>query len=113
MSAAINARYDYPWTGANLLWRLEGALNYRDEQYQQSRERALDKDLTLLDLRLALASVDDTWEVALVGRNLLDESSSFGFDFPFFGGTVLPEGTTTIGSFSRPRTIALQGRYNF
>lgn len=113
LSAAINARYDYPWTGANLLWRLEGALNYRDEQYQQSRERALDKDLTLLDLRLALASVDDTWEVALVGRNLLDESSSFGFDFPFFGGTVLPEGTTTIGSFSRPRTIALQGRYNF
>ena len=112
-AASVNARYEYPWSSADLLWRLEGIVNYRDEQYQQRGERALDGALTLLDLRLALASASEKWEVAVLGRNLLDQKTSFGFDYPFFGGNILPEGTTTIGSLNRPRTIALQGRYHF
>ena len=72
----------------------------------------MERPLTLVDARIALVA-DAGWELALVGRNLLDESSSFGFDFPFFGGQVVPAGSTTIGSVSRPRTLALQGRYNF
>ena len=112
-AASVNARYEYPWSSADLLWRLEGIVNYRDEQYQQRGERALDGALTLLDLRLALASANEKWEVAVLGRNLLDQKTSFGFDYPFFGGNILPEGTTTIGSLNRPRTIALQGRYHF
>ncbi len=80
------------------------------ERYRNS----LDDALTLLDVRLALASTDDGWEVALMGRNLLDEESSFGFDFPFFGGQGdIPVGAATIGSLNRPRTIALQARYAF
>ena len=66
-----------------------------------------------MDLRLSVAPYNGAWELALVGRNLLDESSSFGFDFPFFGGQVVPAGSTTIGSVSRPRTLALQARYEF
>ena len=112
-AASVNARYEYPWRSADLLWRLEGIVNYRDEQYQQRGERALDGALTLLDLRLALASASEKWEIAVLGRNLLDQKTSFGFDYPFFGGNILPEGTTTIGSLNRPRTIALQGRYHF
>ncbi len=112
-AVSANARYEYPWSSADLLWRLEGIVNYRDEQYQQRGERALDGALTLLDLRLALASANEKWEVAVLGRNLLDQKTSFGFDYPFFGGSILPEGTTTIGSLNRPRTIALQGRYHF
>jgi len=112
-AASVNARYEYPWRRADLLWRLEGIVNYRDEQYQQRGERALDGALTLLDLRLALASASEKWEIAVLGRNLLDQKTSFGFDYPFFGGSILPEGTTTIGSLNRPRTIALQGRYHF
>jgi iron complex outermembrane receptor protein len=54
-SATLNARYEHPLNSGDLLWRLEGVLNYRDEQYQQRGERALDDDLTLFDLRLALA----------------------------------------------------------
>lgn len=113
ISASFNARYQYPWVNADLLWRLEGLVNYRSQQYQQSEQRAPDNEFTLLDLRLALARANDQWEVALLARNLLDQSSSFGFDYPIFGENVWPAGTTTIGSFSRPRTIALQGRYNF
>lgn len=112
-SASVNASYEIPWQDA-LVWRISGVLNYRDEQYMQAGERALDDDLTLLDLRIALASAEDTWELALVGRNLLDEESSFGFDFPFFGGRGdIPVGAATIGSLNRPLTVALQARYNF
>jgi len=111
--ASLNAHYEAPWSSADLVWRIDGALNYRDEQYMQQDERSLDDALTLLDLRFALASASDSWEVALVGRNLLDEATSFGFDFPAFGGRTVPVGSATIGSLNRPRTIALQARYNF
>jgi iron complex outermembrane receptor protein len=112
-AASLSARYEYPWSSAELLWQVEGIVNYRDEQYQQRGERSLDDELTLFDLRIALASASETWDVAIVGRNLLDDETSFGFDYPFYGDNFLPQGTTTIGSLNRPRTIALQGRYNF
>jgi iron complex outermembrane recepter protein len=112
-SANLSLDYVYPWSSTGLEWQLAGAVNYRDEQYQQRGERSLDNALTMVDLRLALASSGGRWEVAVLGKNLLDEESSFGFDFPFFGGLAVPEGSTTIGSLNRPRTLALQGRYNF
>lgn len=112
-SGSFTLSYVRPWKAAPLQWSLEGAINYRDQQYQQRGETSPDDALTLVDLRLALGSQDQRWELALVGRNLLDEESSFGFDFPFFGGQTVPAGTTTIGSLNRPRTVAVQGRYYF
>jgi len=112
-SGSLSLAYVRPWVSAPLQWSLKGVINYRDEQYQQRGETSLDDSLTLVDLRLGLGSQDQRWELALVGRNLLDEESSFGFDFPFFGGQVVPAGTTTIGSLNRPRTVAVQGRFNF
>jgi len=112
-SASVNSHYEYPWDSANLQWRIDGMVNYRDKQYMQRSENNPDGALTLIDLRIALAALDDAWEVAVMGRNLLDQNSSFGFDFPFFGGLVIPAGAATMGSLMRPRTIALQARYNF
>lgn len=112
-SASIDAHYQIPWQSAGLVWRMDGVLNYRDEQYMQRDERSPDGALSLLDLRLALAAADDSWEVAVMGRNLLDQTSSFGFDYPAFGGRNVPLGAATIGSLNRPLTIALQARYNF
>jgi len=112
-SAALTAHYEYPWHSAGLAWRLDGALNYRGDEYMQRGELYKDGELTLVDLRFALAAADDRWEVALLGRNLLDQASSFGFDFPGFGGLEVPVGAATIGSLNRPRTVALQARYNF
>jgi iron complex outermembrane receptor protein len=61
-----------------------------------------------------LASADDSWEVALLGRNLLDQATSFGFDYPVFGGRGdIPVGAATIGSLNRPWTIGVRARYNF
>ena len=55
-------------------------------------------------------STDDTREVALVGRNLLDEEVSYQFDYPIFGGD---DETTTVGGLNRPLTLAVQYRYSF
>lgn len=112
-SASLNASYERPLASSGLTLIVNGQLNYRDEQYMQREERSLDGDLTLLDLRIAIAGGDDDWEVALLGRNLLDQQTSFGFDFPGFGGREVPFGAATIGSINRPRTLALQARYNF
>ena len=113
-SASLNAQYQVPWEQQSLVWLFGGVLNYRGEEYMQAGETALDDALTLLDLRVALASADNSWEIALMGRNLLDEESSFGFDFPFFGGRgEIPVGAATMGSLNRPLTVALQMRYDF
>jgi len=41
-----------------------------------------------VDLRLGLASADDTWTLALIGRNLTDElTASHSFGTPFLAGT--------------------------
>jgi iron complex outermembrane receptor protein len=112
-AVSLNATYVYPWESSALEWRLDSVLNYRDTQYMQPDERGRDGPLSLFDLRLALASADDVWEVAILGRNLLDQATSFTFDYPVFGGNTVPYGSTTIGSLNRPRTIALQARYSF
>ncbi|MGB1140512.1 MAG: hypothetical protein ACPG1A_06395, partial [Halioglobus sp.] len=113
LSASFNGLYETPLADTGLMLNLAGNVNYRDEQYMQSAERSLDGDLTLVDLRIGLADAANQWEVALVGQNLLDQSTSFGFDFPGFGGIAVPQGSTTLGSLNRPRTYALQARYNF
>jgi len=113
-STSLNAHYEYPWRSAELVWRVDSAVNYRDKQYMGRFERNEDGALTLVDLRIALAAADDSWELALLGRNLLDQATSFSFDYPAFGGTAeVPVGAATIGSLNRPLTIALQARYNF
>jgi iron complex outermembrane receptor protein len=111
-SGNFNLSYTRPWSDTGLEWKVDAQVNYRSEQFTQSGETFEDGSLTLVDLRLALASRSG-WELALLGRNLFDESSSFGFDFPYFGGLVVPAGEATIGSVTRPRTLALQARYTF
>jgi outer membrane receptor protein involved in Fe transport len=60
-----------------------------------------------LDARVGVGAADGSWEIAVLGKNLTDEwTSPFGQDAP-----------TSPGSYwrllDRPRTIALQGRYNW
>ncbi len=63
---------------------------------------------TLWNARLGLASADDTWEVALVGRNIFDKrtiqyASSVGTRYPGSSG----------GIHGLPKTITLQGTWRF
>jgi iron complex outermembrane receptor protein len=109
-SASLAARYENTFSLGGLRWRLDGALNYVDERFTDRGEKFPMDAVSFLELRLAVLPADDNWELALVGRNLLNEEVSFQFDYPIFGGN---DETTTVGSLNRPRTIAVQGRYSF
>jgi len=85
-------------------------INYSDEFYS-----ALDLDpntkhdaVTRINVRIALASTDDTWEVALLGKNLTDETTYF-----WKNDVAVTNSNSYFGLPERPRSIALQARYNF
>jgi iron complex outermembrane receptor protein len=108
-SANINAEWIVP-LGDTLEIRTNADVNYTDEFYS-----ALDLDpntkhdaLTRLNMRIALASVDDAWSLALVGKNLTDEKSRvWNNDVP------LTNSDSYFGVPERPRSIAVQARYRF
>jgi len=85
--------------------------NYRSSQYV---DVTLNPDIkqdaaTKLNARLALES--DSWSVALVGKNLTDETTiSFITDTPLSNTVGAPAYT---GYVDRPRTIAVQATYKF
>jgi outer membrane receptor protein involved in Fe transport len=95
---------------ANIELRSSADANYSDEFYS-----ALDLDPNTkhdanlrFNARVALASEDDVWSVALIGKNLTDKSTRlWNNDVP----------TTASNSYygipERPRSFAIQGRYRF
>ena len=108
-SASLFAQYVIP-LGSNMELINSLDINYSDEFFT-----ALDLDpntphdsTTIINARIALASIDDTWSFALIGKNLTDEKTYLWRD-------DLP--VTNSNSYyavpERPRTIALQARYQF
>jgi len=105
----VNAQWVVPMSD-NVELRSSLDANYTDEFYS-----ALDLDPSTLhgsnlrfNARVAVTSVDEIWSVALIGKNLTDESSRvWNNDVP----------TTASNSYygipERPRSFAVQGRYRF
>ena len=65
--------------------------SYTDSYYlDQDLDEHLKNDaVDLVNLRFTLSNMDDSWEVAVWGRNLLDEEFyNFGIDIPVVGGFV-------------------------
>lgn len=63
--------------------------SYIDEFFldQDLDPKLINEEVNLINLRLTMTNSDDTWEVALWGRNLLDEEYyGFGIDIPVLGG---------------------------
>jgi len=108
-SANLNASHVMP-LGDNLELRSSLDINYTDEYYS-----ALDLDpntvhesYTKVNARIAIASVDDTWSVALIGKNLTDKDTRvWNNDVP------LTNSNSYFGIPERPRSIAIQARYRF
>ena len=96
--------------GDSLEIRTSADVNYTDEFYSSLDldPNTLHEPATRVNVRIALASVDDSWSVAIVGKNLTDEKTSvFNNDVPTSNSNsyyAVPE---------RPRSIALQARYRF
>ncbi|WP_170287313.1 TonB-dependent receptor [Halioglobus maricola] len=96
--------------GSNYELRTNALVNYSGEEFTQGMETYEAPSLVLVDLRVALSPINSQWELALMARNLLDEQKFvFGFPFPVLGATY----GTSLGSLNRPRTVAIQARYNF
>ncbi len=67
---------------------------------------------TKLNLRLALAGEDDTWEVAILGRNLTDEVV-VPYTNPVPLASLIAGANSHYAFIERPRSIALQAAYRF
>jgi iron complex outermembrane recepter protein len=94
---------------ADLELRTNLTVNFTDDFSTQTDNdpRYFTDAFEKVDLRVALADAEGIWEVALVGRNITDElTSHFSADLP------ASEGASLI-YLDRPRTIALQAKYNF
>ncbi|GAB5413569.1 MAG: TonB-dependent receptor [Congregibacter sp.] len=108
ISAFISANYATRISD-NLELSLNLAVNYSDEFFHDGAldPATLQDSFTKVDARIALASYDGKWEVALTGNNLTDETTvSGGFGVPLVPGSF-------FALVDAPRVIALQASYNF
>lgn len=108
-SANLNAEWIIPLT-AGLELRINADVNYTDVFYS-----ALDLDPSTkhdsavkVNARVALASVDDVWSVALLGKNLTDEKTRV-----WNNDAAVTDSNSYFGIPERPRSIAIQARYRF
>lgn len=67
---------------------------------------------TKINARIALSGHDDMWELALIGKNLTDESVvTYANGLPV--ATTVSSGTAYYAFYERPRNIAIQGTIRF
>lgn len=108
-SSNLNVTYIYPFNnGLELLASVD--MNYSDEYYS-----ALDldpntkhDDVTLWNARIALGGENDKWSVALIGKNLSDETT-----YAWKNDVPLSASNSYFGIPQRPRSVAIQARYRF
>lgn len=82
----------------------DGSVQHRTKRYYQQNPATSPpgEKFTQLHMSMGLASVDDVWEVRLIGRNLADKNSAlFGFPTP-----IMPGNQNQMSS--RGRTVAAQ-----
>ncbi len=109
-SATVSADFVYPVWG-NLELRATLDVIYSDEYFAAPDldPNLVQDSFTKINARLGIGSVDGTWDVALVGKNLTDEEIiSFGNDVPLTGPVQ-----SYFAFVERPATVAIQGRYRF
>ena len=98
----IAAIYDLPTANGNWNFRLE--LNHADEQRTDFvDDRIIQDEFDLLDARVGWTSNDETWEVALWGKNLTEE------DYISHMYVIGPGG---IGVWGAPRTYGVSVNWN-
>lgn len=114
LSASISLDYSVETSVGLLSLGLSG--NFSDDYYANSSldEGTVQDAYTKWGARVALASLEDTWELALIGDNITDErviaqSTVLPLSSTLTGGT----GIAYYGIYERPRNIALQFTYNF
>ena len=91
-------------------------LAYMDEYLYAANldPRSKQDAYTMVNARIALSNSQGDWEVALIGRNLSDETViNFGGNTPLGGTLTGGLGNSYYAFVNRPRNVALQAKYNF
>lgn len=102
--------------GDSLELRAGVDVNYTDSYlYAANLDPATEQDAyAIWNARIALASINDTWEIAVLGRNLSDEVVlNFGGNTPLASTLTGGGGNSYYAFVNRPRNIAVQLSYNF
>jgi hypothetical protein len=96
----------------NLLFKANLNVVYSDSYYTQLGldENTRQDSYSKVNARLAIASADDSWELAAIGKNLTDEEVSVNsFDSPITSNFPL----TYVQFITQPRQLALQATYRW
>ncbi|GMG86123.1 TonB-dependent receptor [Biformimicrobium ophioploci] len=105
-----SANLTYSWEAMDLDWSASGSYMYTSEQYMSAFNRD-DYDLldswSRVDLRLNVASPDETWEVTGFVKNLSDDRDVVYRDRP---STVTH---TAVSTLTDPRLYGVRLKYNF
>jgi len=104
----VSANHVYSMSD-NLELRTTLDANFKDNHYTSGSldERQEQGAATVWNLRTGLASTDDVWQVAFVGKNLTNQDiMNYGAKISLSNGGVSTE-------LMRPRTFALEGSYSF
>lgn len=120
-TANLSANHTLP-IGDSLELRSTLDANFKDNHYTSNDldDRGEQSAATLYNMRFALASTDETWQLALVGKNLTDKRI-MNYNVSLTQGAAA--GTDTDGNgvadggrnaqINRPRTLAIEGTYRF
>lgn len=108
-SSNLNLTYIYPFSnGLELLTSID--MNYSDEYYSSLDLDPNTKhdDVTLWNARIALSGENEKWSVALIGKNLSDETT-----YAWKNDVPISASNSYFGIPQRPRSVAIQARYRF
>ena len=118
-TANIAADYTRP-IGEELELNAGVDLGYYDDYLASPTldPRVAQESYTKVDARIALAQIDGDWAVAIIGRNLTDESiMTFASEVPasltLVSAATGQQGLAYYGFFDRPRSVALQVTLRF
>jgi len=111
MSANLGLDY-VTAVSTNLLFKANLNIVYSDSYYTQLGvdRNVLQDSYSKINARIAIASADNKWELAAIGKNLTDEEVSVNsFDSPISGDFPL----TYVKFITQPRQLALQATYRW
>ena len=101
--------------GEGLILSASADLVYMDDYIYASNldPRTMQKATTQVSARIAISDSEGNWEVALLGRNLTDETViNFGGNTPLGGTLTGGAGNSYYAFVNRPLNIALQAKYS-
>lgn len=107
-SGSFVTNFNYP-LGENMILLADLDVNYEDEYYmdQSLDSNTIQESYIKVNARLGLASRDQDWNIALVGKNLTDETTSgVSVGAPLFIGSY-------VATVDAPRTVAVEFGYRF